>query len=461
MCHAPLVDLLIDYLGQTQAPFYFPGHKRGQGADPALLAVLGKNLFSLDLPELPGIDQVTQASESLAAQCYGVDHTWFLVNGATVGIQAALLSVPGELILVGGNAHRSTIAGLILSGQIPVFLPCDLEPESGLDLGVNPATLEHYLQNYAAKAVLLVSPNYFGVVGEIKALVETIHRYKAIAIIDAAHGAHLGFHPDLPQGAIAAGADLVIHSSHKMLTSLSQSAMLHLQGDRLDPSQLSQALGLLQTSSPNLILLASLDAARYQLQTHGFSLLDQTLSLAHQTRSELQAIAHLQLIDLPNLDPTRHTHNLTQLGLTGFGLDQLLRQQHRVIAELPTFQHLVFALGIGTTQHDTQALVASLGHLPADLPPLPTAPPLPPPPSLSLSPRQAYLAPSQVVEFSQSAGQISQEIICPYPPGIPILFPGQRISPEAIAYLQQIQALGGQISGASDPTLARIRVTKC
>ena len=442
-------------------PFYFPGHKRGQGVEPKLLSLLGKDLFHLDLPELPGIEQAIEAAESLAARYYGVDHTWFLVNGATAGIQAALLSVPGELILVGGNAHRSAIAGLILSGLRPVFLPCELDPESGLDLGVSQATLEDYLAKYAAPAVMLVSPNYFGITGELDALVETIHRHDAIAIIDAAHGAHLGFHPDLPQGAIAAGADLVIHSSHKMLTSLSQTAMLHFQGDRLNFDQISQTLKLLQTTSPNLILLASLDAARHQLETSGHTLLPQLLHLADQARHQLQAISHLQVINLPHLDPTRLTLKLTQLGITGFELDQILSSTHQVIAELPGFQHLVFALGLGTTPDHIQALVQACQQIPSRPHPLPPTPSHPHPQPLTLTPRQAYFAPGTTINFNHSAGQISQETICPYPPGIPLIFPGQTITTEAITYLQAVQALGGQISGASDPTLTKIRVVKC
>jgi arginine decarboxylase len=468
MSKSPLLDLLETLISEDHAPFYMPGHKRGNAVSSRFQSLLGNDLFRLDLPELPGIDRAIAEAEILAARAYKVDRTWFLVNGSTVGIQAALLSIcqPGEKVLIGRNAHKSAIAALILTGAIPIYLPISFDPKSQIDCGVGVETLEATLKLHAdAKAVVLVSPNYFGVVGEIGELVAIAHKFQIPVIVDAAHGAHLAFHPDLPMDAIAAGADLVVHSTHKMATSLTQSSMLHLQGNQISAPRVAQALDLLQSSSPNLLLLTSLDVARQQMVADGAEMLSQSLDLAKLARSQLQEISDLEVVSgIPTLDPTRLTVLVNSIGRTGFELDRIFCEQFGVIAELPTFNHLVFAISIGNQQSDIQRLVAAFKQVERGARCL-----ISPPISLpifeqiylpEITPRQAYFAPTETIQFDQSCDRLSQELICPYPPGIPIVLPGERISNQAIAYLKQVKLMGGIIKGARDETMETIEVLK-
>jgi arginine decarboxylase len=461
---APILDYLQNALSDTRVPFYMPGHKRGQAIDSELLALLGKNLFHLDLPELPGLDSAIADAQELAAEAYGAKQTWFLVNGSTCGVQAMILAVcqPGEKILIGRNCHKAAIAALILSGVVPVYLPTEFNDQFQLDCGVAPTQLAAALRAHPdAKAVILVSPNYFGVVGEMEKLAELTHAHDLPLLVDAAHGAHLSFHPDLPIAALRAGADLVVQSTHKMATSLTQSAILHLQGDRIPASRVAQTLDLLQSSSPSLLLLASVDAARRQMAMHGRAMLDQTLAISHRGRSLLQKLPDLQIcsaLEIPSLDPTRLTVGVNGLGRTGFEVDRLMCEELGIVAELPTFSHLGFAISVGNTYKDLERLVKAFSEIRKSSKLFATLPIYPPFSQPIISPRTAYFAKFSTILLSAASDRLCQELICPYPPGIAILAPGERISSEAIAYLQAVQSAGGMITGASDPELQTIQV---
>jgi len=465
---APLLEALWAFLRDDHVPFYLPGHKRGQSIDRDLQALLGENLFRLDLPELPGLDREISDAEELAAIAYGVDRTWFLVNGSTCGIAASVLAVCqlGDKILLGRNCHKSAIAALVLSGAVPVYLPTEFNPRFELDCGVTPATLQETLIAHPdAKAVMLVSPNYFGVCGELDQIVSIAHAKSIPVLIDEAHGSHLHFHPQLPMSAVDAGADLVVQSTHKVTSSLTQTSMLHWQGDLVDRVKVSQALNLVQSSSPNLILLTSLDVARRQMAIHGYDLIERTLNLAATARSNINQISGLSSFDssdIPNLDPTRLTVSFNQLGITGFAVDRIL-QQLGVIAEMPTLSQLVFAISIGNTELDIEKLVQALSkiqdHLPASANKGTRIPdPYTLQPIIKLSPREAFFAKTDRVAFSQSIGRICTEMLCPYPPGIPVICPGELITSEIVEFLSLILQAGGEINGCSDRSLETIRV---
>jgi arginine/lysine/ornithine decarboxylase len=316
---------------------------------------------------------------------------------------------------------------------------------------------------------MLVSPNYFGVCGDISQMAAIAHRYHLPLLIDAAHGAHLGFHPDLPISALQAGADLVVHSTHKMAGSLTQSSMLHLQSDRLDPLKIEQALTLLQSTSPNFLLLLSLDVARRQIVLQGQELLTQTLQLANSARSRIQQIPNLRTFhhqQIPSLDPTRLTVMIEQLGSTGFEIDEYLCHQWSVIAEMPTLTQLVFALSLGNSQQNLDRLVQGLEtaskekgkrkkekgleinyQLPITNHQLPIT-----------NPRRAYFALKKSVPITQAIGRISGETLCPYPPGVPLIFIGEEITVAVVELLQLIGRSGGIVNGASDPSLETILV---
>ncbi|MFN5513773.1 MAG: aminotransferase class I/II-fold pyridoxal phosphate-dependent enzyme [Cyanobacteriota bacterium] len=461
----PILSVLQGLAGAKDYPFYAPGHKRGRGVIPELLQAWGADVFRYDLPELPEFDNLFCPSgaiaeaQALAAQVWGADQTWFLVNGSTVGLQAAILAVCGEgdKLLLPRNSHSSALAGVVLAGAEPIFLAPEVDAQWDLAGSFTPATLAAALEAHPdAKAVLALSPTYQGIGGDLKKIAELTHAQGLPLLVDGAHGAHLGFHLDFPPGALQQGADVVVQSAHKTLGALSQAALLHLQGFRVSPQRLSQALQLLQSTSPNALLLTSLDGARGQLQRDGAALMAQTLSLANAARRELNAIPGLKCLQIPeprpgfhSLDPSRLTVDVSAWGLTGFEIDDLLRQKFQVTAELPTLRQLTFILSLGNCEADIAALTQAFKSL---APSPKTAPLILPNLTLpltefALTPRQALWAPREQVARAQAPGRINTRLLCPYPPGIPILVPGEIITPEAIEYLETILSAGGVING--------------
>jgi arginine decarboxylase len=468
----PLLEAARRYLDIDHAPFYMPAHKRGQGIDRELMAMMGANMFRLDLPELPDLEDPIAEAEALAADAYGSDLAWFLTNGSTCGVQAMLLATcqQGDKILIGRNCHKAAIAGLVLNGATPIYLPTEYLPSFDLDLGVSPQTLELFLNLHPdAKAVMLVSPNYFGVCGELEKMAAIAHSFNVPLLVDAAHGAHLGFHPDLPKSALQAGADLVVQSTHKVAGSLTQSSMLYLQGDRIAVEQVDRALQILRSSSPNLLLMISLDVARRQIAVHGKELLTETLRLSNIARSQLMQIPNLRTfsqIEVATLDNTRLTVMTDSLGITGFETDEYLHSQLDVMAEMPTLTQLVFSLSFGNTQTDIDRLVNGFQQLVKEegkgkkekLIPIMNYKLRITNYQSKLTPREAYFAKCDRISFDRAIGQISAESLCPYPPGIPLVCIGEEITLEVVETLQAILRSGGIINGASDETLKTILV---
>ena len=468
-------------------------------------------MFGIDLPELPGLDNlfapqdVIQQAQELAASAFGADRTWFLANGSTCGVIAAILATcaPGDKIILPRNVHQSAISGVILSGATPVFIQPEYDPELGIAHSITPQSIADALTTHAdVRAVLLVYPTYYGVCGDIQAIAQITHQHGIPLLVDEAHAAHFAFHPEFPISALAAGADLAVQSTHKTLSAMTQAAMLHTQGQRVDGDRLSKALQLVQSSSPSYLLLASLDAARYQMATQGYALMQKTLELADQARSQLSQIPHLSLLTPEQavtpgffaLDRTRLTVTVSGLGIDGFAADEWLNQHLGVTAELPSLQHLTFIISLGNTETDIEQLVSAFQQLVegkagakrqkakgrrqkaegkgkgkrekaegrtegrrtpfSSLIPHPSLPPSP------LSPRHAFFADSETLPVDRVVDRLSAELVCPYPPGIPVLLPGEVITAGAIAYLQDILAAGGTISGCADPSLKTLKVIR-
>jgi lysine decarboxylase len=383
---------------------------------------------------------------------------------------------PGDKIILPRNIHQSAIAGLVLSGAIPIFIHPEYDCDFDLAYSITPDALETTLQRHPdAKAVMIVYPTYQGICGDIIAIAELTHRYNIPLLVDEAHGAHFSFHPHLPSSALSAGADIAIQSTHKVLGAMTQASMLHLQGTRLDPHRISQALQWVQSTSPSYILLASLDAARQQMALFGESLMTQTLELAKKARENIRQIQGLAILDFQQpkpgffaLDTTRLTVKVSELGLSGFEADEILRGQLGVTAELPLLHHLTFMITLGNTTADIEQLIhafmilASMKHSVrcrmsdvrgwvSDIEQ-----------GISLlSPRETVFSPTETVTLEKSVNCISAELICPYPPGIPVLMPGEVITSQSLAYLQQVLRLGARITGCSDTTLQTIKVIRC
>ena len=480
----PLIDALKACTSRSHAPFYTPGHKRGAGISPFLTDLIGKDVFRADLTELAELDNlfkpesVILAAQELAAEAFGADKTWFLVNGSTCGIEAAILATcrTGDKIILPRNVHSSVISGLILSGAIPIFINPEYDEDLDIAYSITPEALKAALAKHPdTKAVLIVYPNYYGVCGNLPALVNLTHQYNIPLIVDEAHGAHFHFHPELPTSALSAGADLTVQSIHKTLGAMTQASMLHIQGQRIDIDRVNKALQLVQSTSPSFILLASLDAARQQMAIQGEKLMFQTLQLAKEAIDKINKIPSLSVLQIPqnhiknngfiDLDKTRLTVNVSQLGLTGFAAEDIINTMG-VTPEFSSLQNLTFIISIGNTKIDIEVLVQTLNNL-TQIPHLTSQEKICKckndtkiAPFLCISPREAFFADSEILPFEKTQGRICAEIICPYPPGIPVLMSGELITKSALEYLREIQNMGGFITGCADETLQTLKVVK-
>jgi arginine decarboxylase len=480
---APLFDTLKMCADRTHAAFYAPGHKRGQGIPQELIDWLGRSIFQADLPELPELDDLAAPSgairkaQELAASAFGADRSWFLVNGSTAGIIAAILATcnPGDKIILPRNVHKSVISGLILSGAIPVFVRPAYDQFWDMVLGLSPTSVEAALESHPdTKAVMLVSPTYHGVGSNLAQIARIAHKRGIPLLVDEAHGPHFGFHPDLPPSALQSGADLAVQSTHKVLAAMTQASIMHVKSDRINVDRLHRSLQMLQTTSPSYVLLASLDAARRQIATQGETLMAQTLDLARNARTRIAQIPGLSVWEMPTqeiegcfaLDATRVTVKVTELGISGYEADEMLHEQLRVTAELALPAHLTFMISLGNTLADIDRLVEGLTALSDRFLQSHTqvSNPLPithyPLPIAHLSPREAFFAPVETVPVTGSIGRVSAELICPYPPGIPILMPGEEITQDSIDDLQKIRRLGGHLSGCTDSEFRTIQVVR-
>src|SRR4028119_1474693 len=521
----PLLDALRDRTNHPHAPFYAPGHKRGQGISGPLVDLFGATVFRSDLPELPELDNLFNPegaiaeAQDLAAEAFGAKSTRFLANGSTCGIIAAILATsgPGDKIILPRNIHSSAISGLILSGAIPIFVNPEYDRTWDIANSITPeATASALEQHPDAKAVMMVYPTYHGVCGDLRAIAQITHQYNIPLLVDEAHGAHFNFHPNLPEPALSVGADLTVQSIHKTLGAMTQASMLHVKGSRIDIQKLNRALQLVQSTSPSYILLASLDAARQQIALHGEQLMTKTLLLAEKARSRISLIPGLSVLEPLNtpgfaaLDRTRLTVKVSDLGITGFAADEILHSELAVTAELPMPQHLTFIISLGNTETDIDNLVKALTILEgrrkfgngfyngcngcqeegrsatdsgrgvtevrkkeevrkkkserrssmsegrfAQSPTLPLShsPPL-------ISPREAFFLPAETLAADKAVDRLCAELICPYPPGIPVLMPGEIITREAVDYLQQVLTAGGKLTGCSDRSLQTLKVVR-
>lgn len=483
----PLIDALKSSISKNHTPFYTPGHKRGAGVSPILTDLLGKDVFRADLTELSELDNLFApesailAAQELAAMAFGAQRTWFLVNGSSCGIIAAIMTVcgPNQHILLPRNIHLSVVSGLIIAGAIPIFINPQYDQDLDITCSITPKDLEVALaQHPQAKAVLVVYPTYNGVCGNLKAICQVTHEHNIPLIVDEAHGAHLNFHDNLPISALTAGADLTIQSTHKTLGSMTQTSMLHIQGNRINIDRLNQALQLVQSTSPSFILLASLDAARQQMAIDGQNLMQQTLELANIARNKIREIPGLSVLELPkirqpgffDLDKTRLTVNVKELGITGFTTENFLIEMG-IVPEVSSFENVTFIISLGNNELDINALVKVFKKI-NDIPrcrkyEMSTSNIISkiifnyqPDNRLVISPREAFFATSEILPLEKTVDRICAENICPYPPGIPILMPGERITKSALDYLQQVQDLGGVITGCLDASCHTLKVVK-
>jgi len=477
----PLFDALMEYVNRQTIPFHVPGHKKGVGIDPEFKAFIGENPFKIDVTVFKLVDSLhhptgpIKKAQELAADAYGSDASFFSIHGTSGAIQAMILSVvtDGDKIIIPRNVHKSITAGIILSGAIPVYMQPELDKQVGIAHGVSPKTVEETLKQHPdAKAVLIINPTYYGVATDIKTIAEIVHSYDIPLIVDEAHGPHLGFNDKLPISAMEAGADICSQSTHKIIGAMTQGSLLQVREGRIDVPKVQQVLNILQTTSPSYILMASLDCARRQIALHGEELLDKTIALANYARKEINEIPGFYCFGEEVLgkegcfafDPTKITINCRELGITGFDLDMILSNKYHIQMELSDLYNVLAVGSFGDTIETINALLEALreissdyygkGHKKSDFIDIPDIP------EQIQIPREAFTSAKTSILLNKSIGMISGEFLMAYPPGIPILCPGERITKEIVQYVQRLKDTGLYVQGTEDPKVEYIKVVK-
>jgi arginine/lysine/ornithine decarboxylase len=478
---APLLDALRAFVERGQAPFYSPGHKGGRSLDPWLRA----HIAELDLNNLPDLDTLhcpegpIADAERLIAQAWGTGQSFIMVQGSTGGNIAVALSAlrPGEPVLVQRNAHKSVLAGLVQSGARPGWLEPQWDNRFGVAHGLSVAVVERALQDTGATALWLLHPTYYGSSADIVALAALCRGHGARLLVDGAHSPHFGFHDELPPAAERSGAAATVQSVHKILSGLSQAAVLHIDPAQLDPVAARRALQLVQTTSPHFAIMASIDTARREMACNGTELLSATLSRARTAAARIAAIPGLRVLrpsdatgpgsGFCHLDETKLLIGTGGLAADARAVLARLNRLHGVQPELSGPGHLLCITTIANTDHDMDRLVDGLTEtsayfglrtdegtdagLVADLLALRA--------DQVLTPREAFFAVDESVPLTASTGRVCAEAITPYPPGIPLVMPGERLTAEAVALLRALAAAGSPIS-ASDPSLQHVLVVR-
>jgi arginine decarboxylase len=479
--NAPYLEAVVAYAFRAPARYHVPGHKGGPGADPGLRKAIGTDALAADVPQdIHGIDlgpspTPYEEAERLAAEAHGAQRTWFLTNGATQGNHALMLALAplGTRVVAQRNSHASLVDGLVLSGGLPSFVAPEYDEELGMAHGVTPESLAAALDGAAdATAAFIVSPTYYGMAADVEGCAAVCHERGVPLIVDQAWGPHFGFHPDLPPSALAQGADAVLTSTHKIVGSLTQSAMLHVApSGRVDIAAVGRAMRLVRTTSPSALLMASLDGARRQLAVHGEALLHETIAAAARTRAKMAKIPGIALVDgdfvgrpgIAGWDPMRLVVDVRGTGCTGYEVAEALRMAYDVQPELATHATMVLLLGMGQSPVSLERVAGDLDEIVKRIAREGTADALVRPTKaleneMAVAPRDAFLGEAEIVPVDDAVGRISCESIAGYPPGIPALLPGERITAEAIAYLRELRDAGARLHGASDPSFATITV---
>ena len=483
---APYLDALRAYAERDPGRFHVPGHKGGQGADPGLREAIGERALAFDIPALvEGIDigetpTAFERAQTLAAEAWGARRSWFLVNGASQGNHVALLTLAhsGRRVVVQRNAHSSTVDALVLSRLRPTFVAPELDPELHIAHCMTPDALDRALAEAPdAAGATIVSPTYFGAVADVEGLAEVAHSHGVPLIADESWGAHFAFHERLPTTALALGADIVISSVHKVVGSLTQSAIVHLgrsADGRVDEHVVDRCVTLVESTSPSSLLAGSLDAARRHAAVHGQELLGETIDALARVREQIRSIEGLDVLDerlrgapgVHDYDPLRLAIDVRGTSASGYELAALLIERDDVNMELAGENVLVAVFGMGedASAHGERlvsALADVAGALPARAAEAEDRFAAPPPwGELVMSPREAFLAPQDVVPAGEAAGRVAAESLAAYPPGIPNVLPGERLTRETLEYVQQALDHGGMLRGASDRRLRTLRVVR-
>lgn len=471
MRNTPLYTMLRKYGEGQPLPFHMPGHLLGRGLEDEL-----KMAGRLDITEIPGSDclhspaGVIKEAQELAAKCFGAGYTLFLVNGSTAGIHTMVRSVvkPGGKLVIGRDSHRSVLNALALNQAEPVFVLPQVDEDNTIPLGVSAEALNQALESHPdAQGVLLTRPNYYGVAASLKPIHEITQSHGLPLLVDEAHGAHFTFHRSLPQTALEQGADLCVQSLHKTLPSLTQTALLHgRQDSKIDRAKVERAASMLQTTSPSYLLMASIDRVRELMENEGERLYEILLDRISNFESALLKYTVIERVARSyegyETDGSRLVLSFKNTLLTGFEAEEQLRSRFGIVAEMADLNHVVLIATPYHTAEDFDKLLKALGELSKENKgkKVESCRPLSWPntlPERILSLHEAFSCESCEVPIKEAVNHISADLVVPYPPGIPVLNPGEKITGEMIDYLWNLSAQGGSIHGLHDGRLHIIR----
>ncbi|MFH8469962.1 aminotransferase class I/II-fold pyridoxal phosphate-dependent enzyme [Streptomyces sp. NPDC017991] len=479
---APVLEALAAYHAERQTPFTPPGHKQGRGADPRVREVLGDAVFHSDVLATSGLDDrtsshgVLEEAQTLMADAVGAEHTFFSTCGSSLSIKAAMLSVAGphEKLLVGRDAHKAVVSGLILSGIRPVWVTPQWDSQLHLAHPPSAAAFEAaFAAHPDAKGALVTTPTPYGTCSDLSAIARVCHERGRPLIADEAWGAHLPFHPGLPTWAMDAGADVCVTSVHKMGSGLEQGSVFHLQGELIAPEVLRNREDLLGTTSPSVLVYAALDGWRRQMVEHGRALYDDTLALAASVRDRIADIdgMHVHGRDdfcgtglATDMDPLQIIIDITSLGTTGYRAADWLREHHGINLHLSDHRRISAQLTHADDKDSTRILLTALRDVAAHADQLRPAEQVdvPDPEQLRLDqvmlPRDAFFGPTEQVPWEGAIGRITAEMITPYPPGIPAAVPGERLNAEVLRYLRTGVDAGMVVPDAADTSVRTVRV---
>ena len=474
---APIYEALERFHKSRVVPFDVPGHKRGQG-NPELKALLGEACVSNDVNSMKPLDNlchpvsVIRDAEELAAEAFGAAHAFFMVGGTTSAVQAMILSVVkrGDKIILPRNVHRSVINAMILCGAIPVYVNPDMDPKLGIPLGMRISQLEEAMnQNPDAKAVLVNNPTYYGICSDIRYIVKVAHARGMKVLADEAHGTHFYFGDLLPTPAMAAGADLAAVSMHKSGGSLTQSSFL-LAGPNVNAGYVRQIINLTQTTSGSYLLLTSLDISRRNLAIRGREEFGNVMRLAQYAREEINAIGGYyaysrELVNndsIYDFDVTKLSVYTLDIGLAGIEVYDLLRDEYDIQIEFGDLGNILAYVSIGDRIKNVERLVSALAEIrrrfKRDKTGLLTQEYLPP--VVAVSPQEAFYAEKESLPIMETEGRICSEFVMCYPPGIPILAPGERITRDILEYIRYAKEKGCSMTGTEDPDINNLNVLK-
>ena len=477
---APLAAAMKAYAASGALAFHTPGHKQGLGASPLLRELVTEQglreevSLAEELDDLHRPEGCLKEAQDRAARLWGADEALFAVNGTTGAIHAMMTATlsSGDEVIVPRNIHRSVVGGLVLTGARPVYLPPEFDDTPGIAHGVTAESVRRALAAHPkAKAVVAVYPTYYGVSSELREIAAAAHEKGVPLLVDEAHGAQLRFSDELPPDALSCGADLVAQSTHKLLGAMTQASILFRKGGCVPAERVRRTASMLATTSPNYLLMASLDIARLQMEEEGEMRVGRAVRLAEELRTAINEVPGLwcfgrERMGRPGaeaLDVTKLTVNVSGFGLSGEEAMRLLRVKG-IQAELVDARNVLFIVSMADTERETELLFEALSALAREYegkrgtagwsvstPPALTA---------ALSPREAFFADRESVPLALAAGRVAAEEIRFYQPGIPAIVQGERITAEAIAYLKEMKRIGLKATGARDSSLEWIDVVK-